>query len=149
MLVIFSLALGTAIGCFVRRTIPAMTTAFVLFLIAYLALTNWYTYLTPPQTYTFNYNGTYPQALLENGVLIKWVCIDRQGNEIKNLDTYCHFSSPPSKEIDACMASTQEKITYQPPESFWPLQWIVSGILPVLSLGLGVVIFIRVRSSVD
>ncbi|GHO58787.1 ABC transporter permease subunit [Ktedonobacter robiniae] len=149
VLVVFALMLGVAVGCFVRRNIPAMTIAFVLFLCVFLALTNWYTYLIPPQTYTFSQQQAPPQDLLQKAAVIKWVSMDKQGNEIKDPYAYCYSHPATSKEIDMCMASMYEKILYQPEENYWPLQWMASGILLVLSLGLGVVVFLRVRSSVD
>ncbi|GHO80753.1 transporter [Ktedonobacter sp. SOSP1-85] len=149
VLVVFALMLGVAVGCFVRRNVPAMTIAFTLFLVVFLALTNWYAYLLPPRTYIWDQQHDYPQDLLQEAAIVKMVNIDQQGNEIKNISAYCHLSSSNSQEINECIGSTPIKITYQPEENYWPLQWIVSGILLVLSLGLGVVIFIRVRSSVD
>lgn len=149
MLVVFALALGVAVGCFVRRNVPAMTTAFALFLVAYLALTNWYIYLIPPQTYILNHPRGYSQDVLGNAVVMKWAFIDQQGKEVKGVVVTCQYSSQSSKETDVCTPDLREKITYQPQENYWPLQWIVSGILFVLSLGLGVLIFLRVRSSVD
>ncbi|EFH81352.1 ABC transporter permease subunit [Ktedonobacter racemifer] len=147
MLVIFALALGTAVGCFVRRNIPAMTTAFVLFLIIFLALTNWYTYLLPPRTYTYteDHQG-YLQTVLQNAAVIKWTYVDQQGNEVKG---YIVCSASSSKGTDVCIPNYSQQLIYQPVENYWLLQWIVSGILFVLSLGLGLAVFLRVRSSVD
>jgi hypothetical protein len=147
MLIIFALALGTVVGCFIRRNIPAMIVAFVLFLVIFLALTNWYTYLLPPKTYTYTEDQqAYLQTELQNAAVIKWTYVDQQGNDVK---CYIVCSAPSSKGTDACIPHYRQKLIYQPAENYWPLQWIVSGILLVLSLGLGTVIFLRVRSSVD
>lgn len=124
-----------------------MTTAFALFLVVFIALVNLYPYLIPPQTYSVYPDRAYPQDLFAKALAIKWANVDQQGNEIKDPKTYCDSLSATSKEKNVCVL--HNKIIYQPQENFWPLQWIVSGILLVLSLGLGTVVFLRVRSSID
>ena len=77
VLVVFALMLRVAVGCFVRCNVPAMTIAFILFLVAFLALSNWYTYLVPPQTYIREQQQAYPRDVLLNAVVMKWVYVDQ------------------------------------------------------------------------
>ncbi|QBD81182.1 hypothetical protein EPA93_36495 [Ktedonosporobacter rubrisoli] len=146
---LFALTLGIAIGTFVRHTVPAMALTFVLFLALFIGLSAAYPYLLPPMSTTYAlHNGNESWGRPSDLVFYAGYA-DQQGHEIGEISTYCNVpivnNSQYGTQINQCIRARhlQWKRVYQPPARFWPLQWIHTAILLVISAILVLLTFWR------
>ncbi|HEY6541340.1 MAG TPA: hypothetical protein VIZ18_10400, partial [Ktedonobacteraceae bacterium] len=133
---LFALALGIFAGTAIRKTVPAIALTLVLFVVVRVLVVNfWRPYYLPPVVVTTPANVA---AQIPAG---SWILddetVNRQGLTItSDAMAVCDnllSSNPTSAESDQynhCITAHgfQNKVVYQPPDRFWLLQAIESGI---------------------
>ncbi|QBD81181.1 hypothetical protein EPA93_36490 [Ktedonosporobacter rubrisoli] len=150
---LLALTLGVAAGAFVHRTLPAMALTFVLYLALFIGLSAIFPYLLPPLSAIDKApkaNITMKEPI--NELVVHMGYTDQQGHEIREIGTYCGFRASATEDeyeqlINQCIKEhhIQWRLDYQPPERFWPLQWIHAAVLLVISGILVLLTFWRLR----
>lgn len=124
--VVFAVALGFFFGTVVRKPVTTMAITLLVFVVVRVLVTHyWRPYYLPPVVAIAPTNA----AINEPGS--SWTVsssfIDRQGRPI-SIENALQVCSGP--EANTCFKEhgIQTRTMYQPPERFWPFQWIESGI---------------------
>ncbi|WP_410571188.1 transporter [Amycolatopsis sp. cmx-4-61] len=148
----FALVLGAAVGMVLRRTVAAMAVTVVALAAVLLAVTLLVRpHLLPPQTETVaitpesitNITGNDKQGITEIGVRkpagaweLANETLDPSGNVVTSMPDFLQDCAPrpgvapPERgDIQACVARLgahgyHQRVTYQPGDRFWPLQWL-------------------------
>jgi hypothetical protein len=151
----FAFTLGTAIGAFTRRALPAMAITLAIFAAVQLAMPLWVRpHLIPPSHTT----AAIRVADLAYGSLTAdvvpgqpdaWIlssqAFNRAGQPVTTIPAACISPSIPGQKGGTsaitpaqCMQSRgyRESISYLPTSRYWPLQWIETGIFLALALAL-------------
>ncbi len=148
---LLGLMVGVMIGAFIRRTLPAMALTLVLLLLIQAGISMGYPYLLPPSSQLDYYNkiqqqhlvgkfGDYSQDLI---VAVKYVGPD--GKVVENVN--CMGLTGPYiiaggsvqevKEVKQCLNKyhVTPLVEYQRfDERFWPLQFVTTALLLVLTI---------------
>lgn len=145
----FALVLGVTFGVIIRRTLPAMATTLATYTTVQLVMPVWVReHLAPTTTVQvpFTPDRLANYALdsvshVEFGKPDVWVITEQ------TLDGTGHpaHGMPPGyadcESIKECVSSLtragyQQRITYQPADNFWILQWAETGVYLALAIGL-------------
>jgi len=140
---LFGLALGVALGALIRKTVPAMGLTMALFVAVRLALALLRPHYLPPEQVSWDTAGDAPHPL--HVLVTDMRLVDRDGRELTSTEV-AHACPQvlvvnPADGVDSLTTCYTEHgyrqaLSYQPPERFWPLQGIESGIFLLLSVGL-------------
>jgi len=146
----FAFALGTAVGAFIRRTVPAMAVTLAIFALVQIPMPLWIrgNIIPPGQTITtidaaqVNYGSFTASAV--PGQPAAWVvsshAIDAAGRPVTAMPASCVPSFSPSTgykgDPGQCMdkLGIREVVDYQPASRYWPIQLIETGIFLALAL---------------
>ena len=156
----FGFALGTAAGAIIRRAVPAMALTLAVVAAVQVAMPVWVRpHLIPPDRTVVGGMAFFASASVSVGTLQAstvpgqpeaWIissgAIDAAGRPVSTIPAACLPPSPvKAPDPGRCMASQgiREAITYQPPERYWPFQWIETGIFLALALALAGACFWR------
>ncbi len=168
----FAFVLGVAVGIVLRRTVAAMAVTLVALVAVMLAVPFLVRpYLLPPVTETLpitasaiegirgNDSGVIDEIVLEKPAgawMLGNATVDPSGTAVAPLPQVVQDCIPardqfpePGRLIE-CVAQLgdlgyTQRITYQPASRFWPLQWMETGLLVVLSGLLTWLCFRRIR----
>jgi ABC-type transport system involved in multi-copper enzyme maturation permease subunit len=170
----FAFALGTALGLFLRRTLPAMAVTIAVFIalqIVFAALLR--PNLLPSTPVTMPIKATTmsqvqgigtgpdpsgPVEIFGLGPKGAWIVSatnleDNSGHEISSnqVGTCLNNQSLNLTGLGDCLAPYNLHIdyTYQPARNYWPLQWLETGIYLSLAALLGGACFWRIRRHRD
>jgi hypothetical protein len=132
---LFALALGTALGVLLRRTLLAVGLTGLLVLLAEVALRQVRPYLWP-LAYATQPNGTGTFQQPTNALLVSSGTLLPNGVRVPQGD--CGSDR-------ACLAARTAYGYYQPVAHLWPIQLVESGILLALALALFALTVHRVR----
>jgi hypothetical protein len=146
----FAFVLGVTFGVIIRRTLPAMAATLATYTAALLAMPMWIrAHLAPATTITvpFTHDRMANYALdsvshVDIGKPDVWATAQQ------TLDGTGHpaHGMPPAyadcDSIKTCVdalaeAGYHQRVTYQPADNFWTLQWAETGIFLGLAVGLG------------
>jgi hypothetical protein len=171
----FAFILGTTIGLFIRRTVPAMAATLLIVAVAQLLLpTITRPYLRPPATINVSFNqetrGNGGQLSISQGepLMIGGYAIpgsltlterapllNTAGQEVfaanvedcTNAPGQSEVSERAWDELERCVASKNLhfEIKAQTPDRYWPFQWTEFAGFLVLALALSGVAFWRIR----
>lgn len=145
----FAFALGTALGLLLRKTVVAMAVTMVLFAVIQVAMPNLVRpHLISPLTTTTQMNAAAFRNIdfLGRGGNIgglkipdSWVIstsdlLTRSGQRV-DLNAYQNCLGSDFDRTGQCLAKLDLHVvtTYQPPQRYWPLQWLESLIFVVLA----------------
>ena len=138
---VFGLSLGVTAGLLIRRTLPAMAAALVVFVAARIVVQNW---VRPHFAIPLKLS----QALsAENGFPLRakpgaWVVsnnfLDAAGHAVNNIRC--------GPDAEACMAQYHQVITYHPASRYWAFQSYETLVFACLSLVLIGLCFWWIRS---
>jgi hypothetical protein len=131
---LFSFALGTLAGVFIRRTVPAMAVALGGYVGAILPLSSVrYTAFFRPRTASGSYATASP--VRPGGYILRFTYSDAAGHQV-GFDTLYHACARPaghgqSTIAVSCLVAKGFHITesFQPAARYWPLQTVTAGIL--------------------
>lgn len=149
----FAFTLGVTLGVLLRRTLPAMATTLVTYLIAQSAWTTWIRpHLLPSERVTTPITAQNFRNL-SNGITVQ---INAPGAWItaqQTTDPSGRAVAAPASAIQGCLgtrpgqsdpacfdrvtAGFRQLVTYQPANHFWALQWYEAGIYLALAAALG------------
>lgn len=139
----FAFALGLVAGLLIRRTLPAMATTLVGYIVARLVVVEW---VRPHFAGTLHVTaplqapGQAPLARLSAASQIptgSWIVSSRL------TDAAGHPAGPirvtpdsPCIATHSCLAGYHQAITFQPPSRYWPFQWaetaLFAGVAAIL-----------------
>lgn len=145
----FAFALGTALGLVLRRTVMAMAVTMVLFAVIQVAMPNLVRpHLISPLTTTTQMNAAAFHTIDFFGrdgnigglkIPDSWVIstsdlLTRSGQRV-DLNSYQNCLGGAVDRTVQCLAKLDLHVvaTYQPPDRYWPLQWLESLIFVVLA----------------
>jgi hypothetical protein len=145
---VFTFALGTAAGAFIRRTVPAMAVTIAGYLAFRVPLESLRGYLLPPRTLTYPINHTSPLAGRGDWVMASSGLIDKAGHPVSFAAAAALCPSGKSRSggnvlggnvlggNGKCMAAHGflQRDIYQPASRFWALQGIETGIVVAIAL---------------
>ncbi|MFI6058752.1 ABC transporter permease subunit [Streptomyces sp. NPDC051286] len=160
----FAFMLGTALGLFIRHTVPAMGATLVLFAVLQVVMPTLVRphYETPVRTSVpltsqmisgLTKIGTYGEI---GGLRVPggpWVVktsaiLDSEGREVGHSDWYQDCTNNKSiNEMPDCLAkgNIHVDISEQPADRYWTFQWIETAIFAALTAALAVLSFWRIR----
>lgn len=161
---VFAFALGVTSGLLLRRTLPAMATALILFVVSRLVVTDWIRphFLTPvKQSLPFvwgpgagiAHGGATspffvipPKPILPNAWVYSNVIVDQSGHPPSDqfLQSNCPAitggSEPTTQQVHSCVAAIaanyHQVMTYQPANRYWTFQLYEMALFAVLALAL-------------
>ena len=160
----FALALGVALGCVLRRTVPAMAATLAIFVALRLAVTYWLrphfqapvhvsirltteglrSLYTPkfggPTIATLNYDRAGDWLISSGGTIV-----DASGKVVNGLATRLGQGSPEALRAGLARLHLYAPVVYQPASRYWTFQWIETGIFAGLALVLTIFSFWWVR----
>lgn len=139
---LFAFGLGVLAGLLLRRTVPAIVTAFLAFLAVRLPVEYWLRqrYQTPvtrlvDATTTFTQGpGSVPSSPGQRGWILSADLTDSAGHVLSAstashvLDRANQLSSPPAGDAYLRALGIHLKILYQPADRFWTFQIIEAGL---------------------
>jgi len=135
---LFGFALGVAAGVLVRRTLPAMGIALVVFGVVRVQFMNWpRAHLLPPVHSFEAWSDNYRDQVPDYAMYVASGYADANGVPIGDHTWTCDQSSP-SAQLD-CLKSNGvagHYADFQPLERLGLFQWIETGIFVVLAAGL-------------
>ena len=142
----FAFALGVTAGMLVRKTLPAMTLALLLFVLLRVLIAVYLRpYYLPPLTTTWPLNPKQPPPVVQNAwVVVPLQSVDRRGQPLF-VGEYIYQTCPPHLEpggnVLLDLQCEQEHgwftlATYQPADRFWLFQGIESVLYLALTGGL-------------
>ncbi|MEU8433857.1 transporter [Streptomyces sp. NPDC029216] len=158
---VFAFVLGVTLGLVIRRTLPAMATAFALYTCVQIAVPMWIrSHLASEDRITVPIEpGGAPISIQDGARQIvahleevpgAWVTSQQTLNAAGQptpvpssfADCLRTESGPPAlQQVDRCLADLgalgyKQQVTYQPAGNFWPLQWAETGLYLGLALAL-------------
>ncbi|MGI5423162.1 transporter [Streptomyces sp. CA-179760] len=155
----FAFVLGVALGLVIRRTLPAMATAFTLYAAVQIVVPLWIRPLlaapdrtnVPIETGTpISIQGDAEQIAVHLEAPGAWLTSQQTLNAAgqpapvpSSFADCLHTESglPTMQQIDGCVTDLgalgyKQQVTYQPAEHFWALQWAETGLYIALALAL-------------
>lgn len=159
----FAFALGSTLGLFIRRTVPAMAVTLVIFAVVQVAVphlarphfntpTTTTMALTSQRINSLSFIGRYGAV---GGIAIPgaWVVsttgmLDSSGQEIGHTAMYASCTTSPSLSATASCLGKQNlhiEVESQPASRYWPFQWIEAAIFAALAALLSGLCFWRIR----
>lgn len=167
----FAFVLGVVVGMLVRRSVPAMAATLAIFAAVQIAVPLLIRpHLLPPTRVTTPITGANLKSLMADGAggpiqlrlkapeagawILSQHTVDASGRITDDIKVSL-ASGPcapaqgaPTKQ--ACMAEInrlgyRQRMSYQPPGRFWPLQWSEAGLYVLLTLGLTGLCLHRIR----
>lgn len=167
----FAFALGVVVGMLVRRTVPAMAATLAIFAAVQIAVPLLVRpHLLPPTRVTTPITGANLKSLMADGAggpiqlrlkapeagawILSQHTVDASGrvaDDVKvSLTSGPCAPSQGAPTKQACMAEInrlgyRQRMTYQPPDRFWPLQWTEAGLYALLTLALTALCLHRIR----
>jgi hypothetical protein len=141
---LFAFVLGTAAGAVVRRLLPAIAvTIAVFFVVLFLAIVVGRGNYATPDRIVYDVEATPPVA---GTMVVAYAWIDGEGREYRDEVPACR--SVPAAEYPDCLrdAGYRAAVYLHPADRYWRFQWTETGILLVLTAGLGWLAMRRLRS---
>jgi hypothetical protein len=136
---LFGFALGVAAGVLVRRTLPAMGIALVVFGVVRVQFMNWPRAHYLPPVHTFEaWNDNYHDQVPDYAMYVSSGYADANGVPIGYQDGWGCGGLASAENLDCLKANgvAGHYAEFQPLERLGPFQWIETGIFVVLAAGL-------------
>lgn len=123
---VFAVALGLFVGTVVRKPVAAMAITLVLFIVVRVLVVNyWRPYYLPPVVAIAPMNVAI--GVPGDSWIVSDTLIDRHGQSV-SFDDVVQVCGNFQNSTCLNAHGFRNKMVYQPPDRYWPLQWIESGI---------------------
>jgi hypothetical protein len=147
---LFSFALGFTAGILLRRTVPAMAIALVVFIVVRILIEIfWRPYFLPPLNFDYSISSTTAQIPPQSWIIAQET-INRNNNVVSNSATSVCNTTGSASDFAACMDryGFRLRTVYQPENRFWLFQGFESGIYLLLTGGFFVLTYWWVKHKI-
>ncbi|SRR5579883_1752491 len=134
---LFSFVLGFAVGILLRRTVPAMAIALVVFIVVRILIeVFWRPYFLPPLHFDYSISSPSAQIPAQSWIIAQET-IDRHSNVVPDSATAVCNSTVSASDLAACFDryGFRFRTVYQPENRFWLFQGFETGIYLLLTVG--------------